>query len=287
MNKLSTLLTVLLVLQIFNIYGQEKYMPYYATGFDSISEQTGWVQHRIGAQRLYEWSYVSDQYASSSYSLHHGFMTHHIIPDTVKDWFVSPPINMLDGANLAVKINGLAFSQDSSTNPLLDPSCYFGIWYSASSPDPNSGTYSELVDLTSFSMAGSFKDTSHITIPPLSDSSYVAFVYRNINSVYNIYIDDLIISKLLTGINNDDLSNGQVSIFPNPCSDYALVDLQAFEGFSKMNLQVYNATGQLIRTEKIDTKMHRFNRESLQNGVYFIRIVDNGAPITTQKLIIQ
>lgn len=79
-------------------------------------------------------------------------------------------------------------------------------------------------------------------------------------------------------------SNG-VKISPNPADNDIQID---FDGQANLNLEIYDAMSKLILTAKLNSKKtsEKIFINSLQNGVYFLKLFSNGKQIKQEKLII-
>ena len=67
----------------------------------------------------------------------------------------------------------------------------------------------------------------------------------------------------------DELENS-LKLYPNPTANVLNVEGEGMSGF-----EVYNAIGQRIMKQEVNGNKAQLNTESLNNGVYFIRIVAN------------
>lgn len=179
------LLGLLLIITLFilKVEAQSLQLPYY-TGFDSVSEQAGWQEYRLGVLSSFNWGYSGPNFVSSPNSLFHDYNVGGSPTDTIDDWFVSPPFIFNTSAQLNFKI----FIVDMST----DSNDYFGIWFGAgSNNNPASGSFFELANLTDMQPSFQWLDTS-IIINTITDSGYVAFRYKNYSdSWFQIYIDNV------------------------------------------------------------------------------------------------
>ena len=179
---------VLLLLSFYcigNVQSQSLSLPYY-TGFDSVSEQAGWQEFRLGVLSTFSWKCVSvGSFAySPPISLLHEYNVGGSPTDTVDDWFVSPPFIFNTSAQLNLKIL-------LSITEVIPPD-YIGIWFSSGTSNPASGNFYELANLTNIQPFYQWLDTS-ITITTVTDSGYIAFRYNGTDNYFKIYIDNVII----------------------------------------------------------------------------------------------
>jgi hypothetical protein len=84
-----------------------------------------------------------------------------------------------------------------------------------------------------------------------------------------------------TGLHNIE---NKISIYPNPTSDYIFVDI---EGFDYNRIIIKDILGKKIVESAISKQSNKLDISYLQNGIYFISILDNEKQIKTEKLIIK
>lgn len=80
------------------------------------------------------------------------------------------------------------------------------------------------------------------------------------------------------GINENDLSEAQLLVYPNPTAGNLTVELSSLK--EQEILQVYSMTGKLVFEEKLRNKRTEINLDKLNDGVYLMRI-----GTLTQKII--
>ena len=73
------------------------------------------------------------------------------------------------------------------------------------------------------------------------------------------------------------------NVYPNPSNDILNLSFQS-PGTSRV--QIFNVTGQLIRSVEITTKTATLDVRDLQRGVYFLRAIQNNSAFT-QKVILK
>ena len=77
----------------------------------------------------------------------------------------------------------------------------------------------------------------------------------------------------LTDINENGSYNPEVSIFPNPVSDYLHINLEQFEN---VQMNISNELGQLIYSKKMVSSVDLFDASNLDFGVYYITFIKDG-----------
>ena len=92
------------------------------------------------------------------------------------------------------------------------------------------------------------------------------------------------------GINVDNLPPSSLYsflIYPNPSSEGTMlnVNITDFKSSDKVELKIYNAIGELVKTSTINNNSVQLNN-SLKSGVYFCNLIVNGKNTVTRKLVI-
>jgi bilirubin oxidase len=88
------------------------------------------------------------------------------------------------------------------------------------------------------------------------------------------------------GINKNALTNNEIKIYPNPASKKFYIELNNFVPENKINMDVYNTTGELILSRDLNKRSTSVNSDSWPSGIYFINLkIDNYT--VSRKLIIE
>ncbi|MBE0393000.1 alpha-amylase family glycosyl hydrolase [Flavobacterium sp. PL002] len=75
-------------------------------------------------------------------------------------------------------------------------------------------------------------------------------------------------------------SDNSVFIFPNPTSNYFMINIEA------INVQVYSFTGQLIKTFKDNfSKDHQYDVNDLPKGIYMVKVYNQEQQLQVMKLV--
>lgn len=77
--------------------------------------------------------------------------------------------------------------------------------------------------------------------------------------------------------------NATITVAPNPSSDIIQFDINT-DDFQTFDLQLFDVSGQLIRSEKIG-KEYRLHRNNLPAGVYFYRLFNDNYRIGNGKIV--
>ncbi len=99
-------------------------------------------------------------------------------------------------------------------------------------------------------------------------------------------ISDLTFSIILSGaksaIANEELSNSELTIYPNPAIDYLTIASNSAIG----HIMVFNSLGQIVLNSNTQTNQFQLNINDLTQGIYYVRI-DNEGTTTTRKILKQ
>jgi hypothetical protein len=93
-----------------------------------------------------------------------------------------------------------------------------------------------------------------------------------------VYSDSILIQDCLIQGYSDVSKDDRIRIYPNPATKYFSIS-----GIQKGTIEIFNAIGKLIYSEKIKSEPIYFNQPS---GIYFVRVSD-GERVWTQKLVIE
>ncbi len=94
-------------------------------------------------------------------------------------------------------------------------------------------------------------------------------------------------------VSTDDIledDESKVRIYPNPFAEFVNFEIESDEAHLMYNeklFTLYNSNGQLIHSEKFTQTTYRFHKNELPKGMYFYEIQQNGAAISSGKLILQ
>ncbi len=110
---------------------------------------------------------------------------------------------------------------------------------------------------------------------------------------YNFYMGDN--GKLLQGLQqpyevsvitgtNDLQINLKVAVYPNPVFDYLTLTIQHLE-LSQFSYQLLDIQGKILNQEKLRNSITNIKMESLNNGIYFLKILNKQKQLKTYKII--
>jgi hypothetical protein len=172
--------------------------------------------------------------------------------DTADRWLITP--------QLILGSYGNSILWDSKSQDASYPDDYYIL---ASTTDMNPSSF---VDTLGYIQQENFEWTSR-SVDLSSEgydgqSIYIAFVLRTYDG-FKLYIDDIQVFKE-DDASNQEISNMDIKIFPNPCQDQVHISSQN----SIERIQVYDLSGQII----LSTTASTIQTSSLKRGSYIIKI---------------
>lgn len=82
---------------------------------------------------------------------------------------------------------------------------------------------------------------------------------------------------------NDFKKGIEVTFKPNPINNSAQIEIKGLKSYD-YNFMVFDITGRLVRQYMNQTQnIFVFDREDLQQGFYFYKIIDNGKEVTAGR----
>ncbi len=118
----------------------------------------------------------------------------------------------------------------------------------------------------------------------LSDATYGSVGFgRGTVPVVRLNIQQAVNTKNLT------LAENSVQVFPNPTSDYVIVDLNLEQSAKEVSILIFDITGKVVSSRKyqnLTKEKLELSVNELANGVYFLNVFTE-AGRKTQKLVIQ
>ena len=102
------------------------------------------------------------------------------------------------------------------------------------------------------------------------------------NTTYN-----LMVNMIPVGLSEAVKESGQAIVYPNPFSETALLIFKN-ENHSQVSLEIRNALGQLMRSEKSSGEQFIIRKGNLSTGIYFYRLLNrDGSENSVGKMIVK
>ena len=114
------------------------------------------------------------------------------------------------------------------------------------------------------------------------------FVYRHLGCTpanTAIYTNNQTCNPILTEIDNTVvLSDANVSLYPNPATERLVLSLKDVRG-KKFSGEIHDITGRTVRQFDFSGKDYSINRNQLQAGIYFLKIISDQNEMFVTKII--
>jgi hypothetical protein len=245
-----------LMFYVCNIFAQIPATIPYVNNFDLPADTLGWKMENIDT--LGEWAYSSDFFGINQSG---SFV---FMPDNVNlsnNWVISVPIQLTGGItySLDFKYENLSMQTVAPSNL----SVYFG------TQQDSSAMTTQIVNVANYVNNTDFADSHSTFSVPTSGVYYIGFHEKGSNGGGNYD----------GGGTFDNLSNGNISIFPNPASEWLNIVLPQ----SNAKVMIYNVAGQLVLEEEMTSSAAKINISGLSKGIYLVKMYA-GNEIYTNKI---
>ncbi|MBI5913783.1 MAG: immune inhibitor A [Bacteroidetes bacterium] len=129
----------------------------------------------------------------------------------------------------------------------------------------------------------------------LDDSVDFSFTFRMVSDEFieadGFYFDDVeltVANKDLASSTIDlDLSNFKLTTRPNPARDFVIIDVESEKTVpGAMQLEVFNALGQMVKTQDVQGQIVRLDTGGWQAGVYQYRLSVNGKCLPAGRFMV-
>lgn len=91
--------------------------------------------------------------------------------------------------------------------------------------------------------------------------------------------------NLVLGVEDNNQKKMTLNIFPNPAAEKFTLELPTSEK-TDYTLEIMDIFGRMVLKVEIKSKKSEIQTNKLQNGIYLVRLIQDGKTITTDKLII-
>lgn len=79
---------------------------------------------------------------------------------------------------------------------------------------------------------------------------------------------------------------GIITVFPNPTSDFAIIELPEFSKANDLTLIIYDVNGNIVGTEKIKATQTKIDTGGFTKGIYFLKVLNKNG-VSVAKMVIQ
>ena len=188
---------------------------------------------------------------------------------TEGEFDVTLTVNGIDGDTYSVENYISVFEIPDVSHEVFPNACIFWEPYELTGGTPEGGTYSGL------------GITDNMFDPDVAGlgTHTITYTYTSDDGCEN-YVEEDIFVDVCAGI--DEYKNNVIKVYPNPSTD--IVNISSRSNITSVS--IYNYTGQLMVTSKLDDNAFQFNAENYTAGVYTI-MIETEDGITSKRLIIR
>lgn len=108
-----------------------------------------------------------------------------------------------------------------------------------------------------------------------------------VNTTPNLGTPGIINSSTAAGINDNNIANLEINMFPNPMENEATIRIKGDYLISNGLLKITDLLGRTIQTKKFKTNTVTLEKGTLSSGIYLIKLFDNTQFIGSKKLVIK
>jgi len=203
---------------------------------------------------------------------------------TVSVTYVSPYYTVKGGiscTNKPVKLKGY-YKQTQISTDTCGVYIYLTHWNGTTADTIAEGEFKTSANVSTYTY---FEITLTYNSSTTPDTLNINLVSSPYHTGSKLYIDDLTLDYTPLSVNND-ITNNNISIFPNPAHNYLNINLNNNLSSSKIN--IYNILGKSVYKTQMNAKetFKTIDVSALPDGLYFLEILSNSSKLT-KKIIIK
>ncbi len=133
----------------------------------------------------------------------------------------------------------------------------------------------------------------NISLPAFAHQSTLRFGFRFVNQVATAAsdpgfgIDDILITaSIFTGVNNLQITNYDLKVFPNPAKDEITIAGYTLQNNQPAVVKIYDVTGNEVYHSIITTTNKKLQTKNFTKGIYFVQL-ESGAKVSQGKFVKQ
>ena len=253
-------------------------LPYYS-GFDSTTEQNGWVEYKKEATTFSHWGYSSANGFSGPNCISHDYSPSTGITLT-DNWFVSPGFSLDGGGTL----DSIRYMFSGFSTPV--PGDTVAIYLLNGAQDPSLASSKTLLfDFrdSEYNPDFAYRIQENIALPAYNGLGYIAIRYRNTDCSskwLTVHFDNVAISGGTLGINENAKVN-QIRIYPNPTTD--AITIQTDEKIESVD--IFNITGMRVKTLNAFEIANSIDVSSFNKGIYLMNVKTVGGNFVKRLVV--
>ena len=90
--------------------------------------------------------------------------------------------------------------------------------------------------------------------------------------------------SVVTGINRAKGIVLNCKVYPNPTTDFLYLKVDNYN-FSKLSINVYDISGRLLRSRKIDSSITLLDLQNLEHSSYFVKVMKGNREVKTFHVV--
>ena len=190
-------------------------------------------------------------------------------------------VKNVSGQTLDVKVKRIEINVAPGT---LNATCW-----EICPPSDTAGDAVELISSTTVNMADSAIDYSfsaHIYPERVSGCSHFRYIFYGVGTAFQDSVDIFFShGQTCAPLSTTAVESSKITfdIYPNPGSDFINIDLS--KELNNAELMITNPLGSLVKRIRLDALNNKsLSISDLENGIYFISIINEEKQISTRKL---
>lgn len=240
----------------------------YAHQADSINNKVFFSAANNGNPNIDFYSYDRTTY---------GFKHNYSIPDIIPSGYSTPAVSQLirfGKKGLATTVyDSYYFTEESPFIAILNNSSFVD---SISAPDTS--------ELSKLYVLDTVYTYEHITVYDTLDVYNYVTVY---DTTHLSTTDTLIVYQTTTNVNGNIIKS-EISLYPNPSSNYINVEITNSNVIENYNIKLYNTLGELFFDSQLTSDLLTIDISSYTKGTYILTLTDNwGQRIATKYVVVK
>jgi hypothetical protein len=200
------------------------------------------------------------------------------------DWFFTPALSLRAGSRYQ-----LSFTYKTDLGPFATAERLEVKYGAGTTPAAQTNLLWRNDNITNTTLVTTTAGTGAnqvLPITPATDGTvYIGFHAFSAPDQFNLYVDDISINSVVTGIS--DALVRAVNVYPNPSSGTFTVEVRGAKAKGAMQVEVTNLLGQRVHTATIrDNSENRVDLSALANGMYTMKVL-SGNDYMIRTIIVQ
>ncbi|QJX47243.1 T9SS type A sorting domain-containing protein [Hymenobacter taeanensis] len=200
------------------------------------------------------------------------------------DWFFTPALSLRAGSRYQLTFKYKTDATNFSTAEKLEVK--YGAGATPAEQTNLLWKNESITNTTLTTTTGGTGANQVMPITPTADGTvYIGFHAFSAPDQFNLYVDDISINSVVTGLS--DALVRAVNVFPNPSAGMFTVEVRGANAKGAMKVEVTNLLGQRVHTATIrDNAENRVDLSGLANGMYTLKVL-SGNDYMIRNIVVQ